>query len=121
MIATVFLGLAVWAAQAAEIETLIRQLGSPRFGEREAASQRLAAMGEPAQPAIRRAATNTPDAEVRRRALALRKPNEEEVRFERVVGFWMDQKVSLPRPCPKVGEGPFRIQVPIDVETDYRF
>jgi hypothetical protein len=39
----ILLGVAVWAAQAAEIDRLIGQLGSPRFVEREAASKALRA------------------------------------------------------------------------------
>jgi RNA polymerase sigma factor (sigma-70 family) len=56
------------AEQKREINRLIRQLGSDRFAEREAASMRLEAIGEPALGALRRAAADSTDAEVRRRA-----------------------------------------------------
>src|SRR5947209_2664764 len=50
-----------------EIGQLIEQLGSEDFGERQAASNRLGALGEAALPALR-LALHHPDAEVRRRA-----------------------------------------------------
>ena len=52
---------------APEIEQLIQQLGNPKFAEREAATKRLSAIGEPALEALKKATENT-DAEVRRRA-----------------------------------------------------
>jgi uncharacterized protein (TIGR03067 family) len=51
-----------------EVDRLIRQLGSPNFREREAASERLRALGEAAVDALREAAENNPDAEIRLRA-----------------------------------------------------
>jgi hypothetical protein len=51
----------------AEIDKLVKQLGSPRFAEREAAMKRLEAIGAPAAEALRKAAAG-PDAEIRRRA-----------------------------------------------------
>src|SRR3954453_24249902 len=51
----------------AEIRRLVTQLGSDQFAEREAASRRLEAIGEPALPALRKATANQ-DPEVRRRA-----------------------------------------------------
>jgi hypothetical protein len=53
---------------AAEIDKLIQQLGSRRFKEREAASKALDKVGKPALEALRRAARDDADAEVRRRA-----------------------------------------------------
>jgi hypothetical protein len=50
-----------------EIDRLLRQLGSDEFGEREAASKTLEAIGEPARAALRKAASGN-DAEVKRRA-----------------------------------------------------
>src|SRR5438046_9469252 len=52
---------------AAEVERLIEQLGSEKFTEREAASKRLAAIGEPALDALHRALSSR-DLEVRYRA-----------------------------------------------------
>jgi len=57
--------------QPSEIDRLIQQLGSPKFAEREAASKRLEAIGTPAVKALRKAATTSPDTEVRRRAQRL--------------------------------------------------
>jgi uncharacterized protein (TIGR03067 family) len=54
-----------------DIERLIKQLGSNKFREREAASRALARAGGPALAALRTAATDNPDAEVRRRAVRL--------------------------------------------------
>jgi tetratricopeptide (TPR) repeat protein len=53
---------------AAVIEQLIRQLGSVDFPEREAATRRLEEIGAPALQALRKAAKENADAEVRRRA-----------------------------------------------------
>jgi hypothetical protein len=58
------------AAATADIDRLIRQLGSDRFSEREAASKALAALGTAARPALTRAA-KVRDAEVRARARRL--------------------------------------------------
>src|SRR3954454_16281516 len=55
----------------AEIRRLVTQLGSDQFAEREAAGRRLEAIGEPALGALRRAAGNDPDPEIRRRARGL--------------------------------------------------
>jgi uncharacterized protein (TIGR03067 family) len=52
---------------AERIDRLIKQLGDDDFAKREAASEELAEIGEPALPALRKAAAST-DAEVRRRA-----------------------------------------------------
>jgi WD40 repeat protein len=53
--------------KAADIDRLIKQLGSEDFNAREAASKALRAIGEPALPALRKAGESN-DAEVRRRA-----------------------------------------------------
>src|SRR5262249_11382290 len=54
-------------ADVAEIDRLISQLGSQRFGEREAATKRLEVIGQRAAPALARAAITVRDPEVRRR------------------------------------------------------
>jgi RNA polymerase sigma factor (sigma-70 family) len=53
------------------IERLIKQLGSDEFEEREAATNALKKVGKPALNALREAATENADAEVRNRAAAL--------------------------------------------------
>src|SRR5262245_5772989 len=79
--------LSAWAdpSQAEEIARLIRQLGSERFEEREAATRRLDALGEAALPALRRAAGGDEDIEIRRRAAALVRPIERRLAGERLV------------------------------------
>jgi uncharacterized protein YjbI with pentapeptide repeats len=57
-------------ADVAKIERLIRQLGSDRFKEREAASKALDALGKPALPLLRKVQNNS-DPEVRRRVADL--------------------------------------------------
>src|SRR5262245_51375117 len=52
---------------AAEINRLIQQLGSKKFGEREAANKALQAIGPPAVEGLRQAAAQHKDPEVRRR------------------------------------------------------
>jgi WD40 repeat protein len=62
------LALPAWSEpQPAEIERLIKQLGSDSFAEREAASKALKDIGEPALDALRKA-TKVNDLEVRLRA-----------------------------------------------------
>jgi hypothetical protein len=56
------------APDRAQVDRLIRQLGSTDFAEREAASQQLQKIGPPALEALRATATDSKDAEVRRRA-----------------------------------------------------
>jgi hypothetical protein len=56
--------------RAAEVERLVRQLGSDIFQEREAASKALEEIGVPALQALQRATTDK-DPEVRRRAAGL--------------------------------------------------
>jgi RNA polymerase sigma factor (sigma-70 family) len=55
-------------ADTEKIDQLIRQLGSSKFADRAAASKGLAEIGEPALPALRRAAAADVDLETRRRA-----------------------------------------------------
>jgi hypothetical protein len=50
------------------VRRLIEQLGDTRFAKREAASKELSAIGEPALPALRKAAASADDGERRRRA-----------------------------------------------------
>ena len=65
--------LATLAAKAAEpdagkIDRLIRQLGSEKFSEREAATEALQEIGGPALPALRKAFRTSDDPEMRLRA-----------------------------------------------------
>ena len=55
---------------AAEVARLIRQLGDEDFDRREAATERLSRIGEPALPLLR-LAERDPDLEVRKRATRL--------------------------------------------------
>jgi WD40 repeat protein len=66
--ALALVGLAPGAEDQGRVDRLVRQLGSPRFEEREEASKALERLGEPALPALRKAASESSDAEVRRRA-----------------------------------------------------
>jgi len=50
---------------------LIKQLGDDKFTKREAATKELKALGEPALPALQKAATSSKDAEIRLRASRL--------------------------------------------------
>jgi hypothetical protein len=56
------------AAEAALAARLIEQLGSPVYAEREAATQALDRLGEPALELLRKASEESGDAEIRRRA-----------------------------------------------------
>jgi WD40 repeat protein len=67
---------------AAQIERLIQQLGSPKFAEREAATKALEGIGEPAVEALRRAADKSKDAEIRRRTSLVIKAIEDRVCVE---------------------------------------
>jgi hypothetical protein len=77
---TVMLGLSLWSAltdatnavQSAEVDRLVVQLGASKFADREAATKRLEAMGQPAWIAIARAAEKTRDPEIRRRLEGIR-------------------------------------------------
>jgi WD40 repeat protein len=64
------------------LQQLLADLDSPTFARREAASKELAALGEVAEPALRKLAANPPSLEVRRRAeLVLAKTAEMVTRF----------------------------------------
>jgi hypothetical protein len=56
------------AAKSARVAALIKQLGDDAFGKREAASEELEDIGEPALAALRKAAISSDDLEIRRRA-----------------------------------------------------
>jgi uncharacterized protein (TIGR03067 family) len=61
------------ATDTEQIARLIKQLGDDDFAKREAASRQLDAIGEPALPALRRAAASSDDPEVRRRSESIAK------------------------------------------------
>ena len=61
----------VAAPDDAEIAGLVKQLGDDEFAKREAASKRLKEIGDAALAALRKAAKDSTDAEVRARAAAL--------------------------------------------------
>jgi hypothetical protein len=56
------------AATSDRVAALIKQLGDDAFAKRETASKELEDIGEPALPALRKAATSSEDPEIRRRA-----------------------------------------------------
>jgi uncharacterized protein (TIGR03067 family) len=94
-----FLGWFVLAAPTAapggEIDKLVRQLGSPKFDEREAAAGRLEALGEPALEALRKA-LRSEDPEVRRRARGLVDAIEGRD-YQRLEGTWECVPEGSPR------------------------
>jgi hypothetical protein len=55
----------------AEIARLVKQLGDDDFDQREAATKRLAEIGEPALDTLRKAAASSNDAEIRARVARL--------------------------------------------------
>jgi HEAT repeats len=65
-----FTGLTTLAGsqEPGRVPELLRQLGSTRFAERQAAAEALDKIGEPALAALRKMADTAPDLEVRRRA-----------------------------------------------------
>jgi hypothetical protein len=80
MLSAALVGVAVMLALApvgagspadADVERLVRQLGSDKFKEREAAASALTKVGKPALPALRKAAADSADEEVRARAARL--------------------------------------------------
>jgi len=86
----------VAAEDTSVIERLIKQLGSDDFTEREAASKRLESIGEPAWLAVRKAAQDSSDAEIRRRARwianAIGRRCFGEIRhFGRGGGYWLNR------------------------------
>jgi uncharacterized protein (TIGR03067 family) len=83
------------APGAAEIDQLIRQLGSPQFEDREAAVRRLEAIGEPALEALHKAARSA-DAEVRRRARGLLELIEGRD-YQKLEGTWQCVPEGTPR------------------------
>jgi uncharacterized protein (TIGR03067 family) len=72
-------------------DRLIGQLGSRKFREREAASKALAKVGEPALDALRTAAKDDADPEVRRRAAQL----VNRLDFRQRLGTWRVVSVEL--------------------------
>src|SRR6266511_21792 len=69
------------AVDALAIDGHIRQLGSPKFREREAACKALKAVGEPALNALRQVAATSKDVEVRSRAQRLIEAIEKELPY----------------------------------------
>ncbi|CAN5570376.1 hypothetical protein BH11PLA2_BH11PLA2_36250 [soil metagenome] len=63
-----------FAADTAAIDALVQKLGSPSYAEREAAGQELLKVGLSALPAVKAAAENNADPEIRERAAALVEP-----------------------------------------------
>lgn len=78
---------------AAEIDRLIRQLGSAEFRERKTASKALEDIGEPALALLQRAARNADDLEIRHRAKLI---SENILRrdYQRLQGTWRVVKMK---------------------------
>jgi WD40 repeat protein len=68
MLAALALTFVTPAPRGADVPQMIEQLGSEEFYERQAASRVLGQVGEPALPALRKAAVESDDWEVRKRA-----------------------------------------------------
>jgi WD40 repeat protein len=85
------------ADPAADVDRLIRRLGDDDFGAREEATARLAELGEAALPALKKAAKESPNAEVKRRAVLLVARIEREARGELLTirgptpGYWVNR------------------------------
>jgi WD40 repeat protein len=83
--------------EARAIDKLIRQLGSDDFDLREEASDKLAKVGEAALPALKAAAKEHRDVEIRRRAALLVERIEKEHRAEQLTirgptaGYWVNR------------------------------
>ena len=82
--APVLPSFAVESEEAAFLAPLIERLGSPRFAEREEATRRLRAIGEPALEMLRHAAATYGDPEVSRRAERLVADITRDLRFKAV-------------------------------------
>jgi WD40 repeat protein len=79
-----------------EIDKLIRQLGDEDFDTREAATAKLAEVGEPALPALKKAAAESRDVEVKQRAAKLVARIEKEKRGDLLTisgqtGYWLNR------------------------------
>ena len=83
--------------QPVEIDKLIRQLGDEDFDRREAATEQLARIGEAALPALKKAAADSSDAEVKQRAMNLLTRIEKVARGELMTiqgpaaGYWLNR------------------------------
>src|SRR5205085_2565712 len=78
------------------IEKLIKQLGDEDFAKRQEASRKLAEVGEPGLPALRKAAQEDDDAEVRQRAEDLikqikREHRSELMKFGNGSAYWLNR------------------------------
>jgi hypothetical protein len=71
VLALSFFPVAAAAPDDAKIARLVKQLGDDEFDQREAATEALNKVGKPALTALRKAATESGDAEVRSRATGL--------------------------------------------------
>ncbi len=92
------------AEVAAQVEKLIKQLGSADFSEREAATKELKGIGKPAVPALMKA-LKSEDAEVRWRAESVLKTLEEKEELKR---YKADQEKEKGRQRDGIRRGQFR-------------
>jgi hypothetical protein len=103
--------LAVPAAELARAKGLVRQLASPAYSEREAATADLARMGRLARPALAAAAAD-PDPEVRARAARLLPRAEADELAARLDAFLADAQGKYKHDLP--GWAAFRKQAGAD-------
>lgn len=79
-----------------DVERLVKQLGSDKFKEREAATNALAKIGKPAVNALRKAATGNGDLEIRRRAANLLQALRDLLIRPVDLGPHVNQKLKMP-------------------------
>lgn len=91
------------ASADADVSRLIGRLGSPEFAEREAATRRLEDAGEGVLEPLRKAAADSDDAEIRRRARRLieRLANRD---YQRLQGSWEPVSAGGPRLVVRRGQ-----------------
>jgi RNA polymerase sigma factor (sigma-70 family) len=92
------------AQDPARIERLIKQLGSPKPAERQAAEEALTALGRPALKALRKAAEGSDDAEVRRGAARAIQAIEEKLvgdARKALLGTWQMSETHDAAPDPQ--------------------
>ncbi len=86
--AFLWLSIATASEETAEIDRLIRDLGARDVKSREAATQRLIEIGEPARPSTEKASREANDLEIRSRArMVLEAVNTQKARHRKVTAW----------------------------------